>query len=70
MTKEQFLALLAQVYAVGNRSDSDSEVRETWTHPDMAGPACCALLDKMLTRMCDLGVLTADEHQRFIDDLV
>lgn len=73
MTKQEFLAHVAALYRVGNLSDSDSKEREDWTRPAMAAQACCGALDDMLREMLRemraAGVLTADEHQRFYDDM-
>lgn len=69
MTKQEFLSHVAKLYRVGNLSDSDSPERETWTAPEMASDACCGALDKMLCAMIAAGVLTADEHQEFYDNM-
>ena len=67
MTKQEFIATLAKLYRVGNASDSDN--RETWTHPNMAGGACCRLLDEMTRKLEDCGVLSAEERQALYDTL-
>ena len=69
MTKQQFLTSVAALYRVGNLSDSDSEEREDWTAPAMAGAACCAALDSMLREMTQSGVLTPYECQSFYDNM-
>lgn len=69
MTKQQFLDHVAAIYRVGNFADSDSPQREAWTHPDMAGVACCAALDKMMHQMVRVGVLSAEDLQAFHDSL-
>lgn len=69
MTKPEFLAHVAAIYRVGNRSDSDSAERETWTKPEMAGEACCAALDAMLHAMVRAGALSAEELQQLHDTL-
>ena len=70
MTKQQFLSHVAALYTVGNLSDSDSERREDWTRPEMAGSACCSALDSMLRAMVNAGALSSDERQEFYDNLV
>jgi len=67
MTKEKFIEMIRAMYRVGNASDSDSDEREPWTHPDMAGEACCQLLDDMLARLRHCGVLTSSEVARIYD---
>jgi hypothetical protein len=67
MTKQAFLAKLQALYSLGNRSDSDN--REPWTHPDMAGPALCAKLDEALHAMVALGVITPVDLQLFHDTM-
>lgn len=69
MTKAQFLQSVAALYRVGNLSDSDSQEREDWAKPAMAGTACCAILDVMLRNMTREGVLTAEECQAFYDSM-
>lgn len=69
MTKQEFLAHVRALYVVGNLSDSDSDSREAWTTPAMAGAACCRALDRMLREMTDCGAITSDEHQSFYDNM-
>jgi hypothetical protein len=69
MTKQQFLDHVRALYIVGNLSDSDSEQREEWTRPAMAGMACCAALDKMLHKLAEEAIFTHEEIQNFYDDM-
>lgn len=69
MTKEQFKQHWMAMYRVANRSDSDPENREEWTHPAMSGRACCQLLDKMAWELRQCGVWTEREHQDMLDSL-
>jgi hypothetical protein len=68
LSKASYLGKLAALYRVANASDSP-ECREPWTHPDMAGRACCSLLDDMTRRMAEIGVITWEERQTFYDTL-
>ena len=67
MTKEQYLAHLTAIYRAANLADSDHP--EPWMKPQMAGRAGCATIDKLLHSMVDVGVLTNEEHQSFLDNL-
>ena len=69
MTKQEFLSHVRALYVVGNLSDSDSDRREDWTNPAMAGAACCSALDEMLRAMTDCGAITAHEAQSFYDNM-
>lgn len=69
MTKAQFITMFKAMYNVGNRADSDSELREDWTKPGMAGYACCSHLDHMARDMVKAGVLTEEECQSIYNDL-
>lgn len=69
MNADQFLATIASLYRVANRADSDSPARETWTHPAMAGDACCAHLDTIVCRMLAVGVITQEQFDQFYTDL-
>jgi hypothetical protein len=69
MTKEAALAKIKNLYRVLNLADSDSDQRAEWTTPAMAGPAGCALLDKLLHAWVREGVITADDLQYFHDTL-
>ena len=68
MTKAEFLKMFAAMYRVGNASDSP-EVREDWTQPDMAGFACCRLLDQMKRELIKIGVVTEEEMDELYDTL-
>jgi hypothetical protein len=67
MTKQQFLNHFKAMYRVGNRSDADEH--EAWTKPEMAGSACCRLLDQMSRELVKCGVLTSEEVQVVYDTL-
>jgi hypothetical protein len=69
MTKGEFKAAWIAMYRVGNYADSDYEWRQEWTHPAMAGVACCKLLDQMANEMVRVGVLTQEEMQSMYDSL-
>ena len=69
MTKAEFIERVRELYRVGNRSDSDSPERESWTVSEMAGDACCRPLDNMLEAMKVAGVLTERELQVIYDTL-
>lgn len=69
MTKDKFLAKLADLYRVGNAADSDSEARESWTHHTMAGESFCRKIDEAMREMVKSGVLTEDEAQAWYDTL-
>jgi hypothetical protein len=69
MTKVEFLNKVKALYRVGNASDSDSEAREDWTQPQMAGEACCKHLDAMLYAMLECDIITSEEHQELYDAL-
>ncbi len=69
MTKAEFLAMWVKMCRVGNYADSDYEWKEDWTHPAMAGGACCRLLDHMAGELLKCGVLTPEEHQSLYDSL-
>lgn len=69
MTKVEFIAHFKAMYRVGNRSDTPVGEHEEWTHPRMAGDACCRMLDKMGHSLVECGVLTQEEHQAIYDDL-
>ena len=68
MTKTQYMNLIAQLYRAANTADSDNKAG-AWMHPDMAGDAGCAALDKMLHEMVKCGVISNDELQLFHDEL-
>lgn len=70
MTKEKFLAKLHSLYIVGNMSDSDDNpLRETWTKPQMAGRACCALIDEMMHQLVECEAITSDDCDAFYSNL-
>ena len=71
MTKKEFLEHVEAIYRCGNRSDHESryEHGEEWTHEQMAGRACCSLLDRMLYRLTELDVMTEAEYQKLMDTL-
>ena len=69
MTKQQFFAKLASLYAVANASDSDGESREDWTHANMAGNAFCRKIDEAIKEMKACGVLTQDEADNWYEGL-
>jgi hypothetical protein len=67
MTKTQFLGHVQALYRVGNNSDSEFKV--AWTKPDMAGPACCRHLDRLLRDMVECGALSEDDVAEFSNTL-
>jgi hypothetical protein len=67
MTKQQFIEHFKAMYRVGNRSDAAEH--EDWTQPQMAGDACCRLLDKMGNELVKCGALTQDELDKIYSDL-
>lgn len=67
ISKSIFLRKIAELYAVGNIADHDTNLNK-WTKPSMAS-SVCGKLDEMLMRLQDDGVLTADERQSFYDNL-
>lgn len=69
VTKREFIHLFKTMYRVGNRSDTPPNEHEEWTHPAMAGRACCALLDQMSHQLVLCKVLTEKERQEIYDDL-
>ncbi len=69
MAKAEFIVHFKAMYNVGNRSDTPAGEHEEWTHPAMAGRACCALLDQMSRTMIDIGVFTEEERQEIYDTL-
>jgi len=73
MQKANFLDKVASLYRCGNRSDHDEKLNnapdETWTKPEMAGKACCALLDEMLQAMIKCNALTSEDVQEMYDNL-
>ena len=69
MSKEKFIEMLAMLYSVMNRADSDNPEKEDWTHADMAGNAGCQQFDKIMNRLLDLGVISSDEFYAFYNNL-
>lgn len=73
MQKANFLDKVAALYRCGNRSDHDDKLKnapnEDWTKPEMAGQACCALLDQMLDAMVKCGAITSEDRQSLHDNL-
>lgn len=69
MTKQQFINHFKAMYRVSNRSDTPPGEHEEWTHPAMAGRACCQLLDQMSHQLVLCKVLTEDERQEIYDTL-
>lgn len=69
MSKQQFLARLADLYRVGNIADHESNPND-WTKPEMAGPLVCQHFDQMLRDLVKGGVISEEEHQTFIDTLL
>lgn len=67
MTKQQFFEHFKAMYRVGNRSDADEH--EEWTKADMAGFACCRMLDEMSRNMVKSGIITDAERQAIYDCL-
>lgn len=67
ISKAIFLRKIAELYAVGNIADHDTNLNK-WAKPSMAS-SVCGKLDEMLIRLCEDGVLTADERQGFYDDM-
>jgi hypothetical protein len=68
ISKEDFLAKLADLYRIGNVADHETNPN-AWAVPSMAGDACCNPIDRMLDNMRKRGVLTAEEQQAFYDNL-
>ena len=68
MTKQQFLSKVAELYLFCNDQDTE-EHKEDWTKPAMISQAGCRHLDHMLNAMVKEGVLTAEEHQMFFDNM-
>lgn len=69
ITKQAFLAKLANLYRECNMADSDNPDRSDWMKPGMAGEAGCAAFDMALRNMVKCGAITAEEHQDFLDGL-
>lgn len=69
MTKVEFFAKLAELYAVANASDSDGEAREDWTHHTMAGNGFCRKIDEAMREMEYVGVITRAERDTFYNGL-
>ena len=70
MTKQDFFAKLASLYAVGNRADSDiNPDKEDWTHQEMAGKAFCRQIDGAIREMVKVGVLTEEEASNWYEGL-
>ena len=69
MTKQEFMNHFTAMYRVGNLSDSDNEDREDWTHPYMAGNACCRALDRMADELVNCSVWSEEERQTVYDTL-
>lgn len=69
MTKQDFFAKLASLYAVANRADSDLNKQEDWTNQDMAGGSFCRHIDAAIRDMVKIGVLTEEEGQNWYEGL-
>lgn len=68
MTKAEFLEKLAELYRVGNKSDSDAHDREDWTKPQMAHIAC-APFDQVVHGMRQCGAITDTDVNEFYGSL-
>jgi hypothetical protein len=70
MTKNETLSHIRALYRAFNRADHDDRLPdESWMKPSLAGPTGGQLLDTMLRKMCEDGMLTDDEHQEFYDTI-
>lgn len=67
VSKAIFLRKIAELYAIGNIADHDTNLNK-WTKPSMASDVC-STLDAMLVKLEQSGVLSADERQSFYDDM-
>lgn len=73
LTKDDFLGHVAALYRLGNMSDCSNADAERLGKPDWVSPTMahtvCSRLDRMLAKLVDEGVFTAEEHQNFYDHL-
>lgn len=66
MTQLEYLALLAKVYSVANRADSDNPLKVDWLKPNAASHQCFPI-DQMVQALRKDGSITAEEEAAFYD---